>query len=257
MAKIALSLLALSGVAFADPAGPDPDKTAVCTDGKGHYVAIGPHENVIHAVYYGDAKKLHYVKPAPMMGGDWFFEPRYWSRTNNDNFRGMDLRVFSHVDYDADKKTCAVTCGERVTKLTLLEPTAGRAVIEKATFAEPDVSRVPHTLARDENANYYYVDKGSTPETEKNFRLFVGKKGALKLQKMTDVAADSEGEIFSTKTGSLRLILSKDNKRESLWVAGKKTDKLLIVPVDANLKMIYTELGVYTGLKLGNPCDDL
>lgn len=71
---------------------------------------------------------------------------------------------------------------------------------------------------------------------------------------MTDVASDSEGEIFATKTGSLRLILGK---KESAWIQGKKTSPLTLIPVEQNYRMIYTELGVYSGAKLGTPCDDL
>ena len=71
---------------------------------------------------------------------------------------------------------------------------------------------------------------------------------------MTNVVSDSEGDIFSTKTGSLRLIL---NKNESTWIEGKKQRKLVLVPVEDNARMIYTELGVYTGERLGTPCDDL
>ena len=52
-------------------------------------------------------------------------------------------------------------------------------------------------------------------------------KGNLKQLKMTNVVADSEGEIFSTKTGELRLVL---NKSEYAWVQAGAPLKLL--PVD-------------------------
>jgi hypothetical protein len=112
---------------------------------------------------------------------------------------------------------------------------------------------LPYALARDPKAIYYYVDRGATPATEKNFRLYRGPKGALKLQKMTDVASDSEGEIFATKTGSLRLIL---DKKQSSWIQGKTSENLTLVPVDQNYSLIYNDLGVYSGQKLGTPCDD-
>ena len=51
--------------------------------------------------------------------------------------------------------------------------------------------------------------RGTPSETEKNFRLFVGPKGAMKLQKMTNAVADTEGEIFTTKTGSLRYVTDR------------------------------------------------
>ena len=40
-------------------------------------------------------------------------------------------------------------------------------------------------------------------------------------------------------------------------MAGKKKRlKLLRIPVDDNLDLIFNQLGVYFGLKLYNPCDD-
>ena len=43
------------------------------------------------------------------------------------------------------------------------------------------------------------------------------------------------------------------------WAEKKKDLKLTLVPVDfnKNVAMIYNELGVYTGERLGTPCDDL
>jgi hypothetical protein len=76
----------------------------------------------------------------------------------------------------------------------------------------------------------------------------------MKLAKMTNVVSDSAGDIFATKTGELRLVL---NKSETMWMKGKAQTKLIFLPIDANVPMIYTELGVYTGEKLGTPCDDL
>jgi hypothetical protein len=47
------------------------------------------------------------------------------------------------------------------------------------------------------------------------------------------------------------------NKSETMWMKGKAQTKLIFLPVEANVPMIYTELGVYAGEKLGTPCDDL
>ena len=230
------------------------DSMALCSDGKSHYVGIAT-SGEGSPLFYGDGKKLFQLtEENRFTPTHWFFEPRMYNKKNNESFRGMDLRVYSHVDFDADKKSCAVTCGDRTTELKIVDADDAKSLLSKATFFPALRTRVPYALARDPRAVYYYVDRGATPATEKSFRLFRGPKGALKLQKMTDVASDSEGEIFATKTGSLRLIL---DKRQSSWLMGEKATTLTLVPVEQNFPMIYNELGVYAGERLGTPCDDL
>jgi len=244
------------------------EKTAVCTDGKSHYVVLAPHDKQTTQMYYGDGKTFYRVPLPPwVLSGENFFEPRAFAKTKNSNFRGLDMRMFASVDFDAKKGTCSASCGERKTDLTILGKDAKKAMLVggKATFEPPLHKRAPHHLARDNDGRYFYVDKGNTSDTEKNFRLFVGPKGAMKLQKMTNAVADTEGEIFTTKTGSLRYVT--DRKNPPVWIQGKKKLVLTVVPIEGtdeksgepinNYQLIYNELGVYLGEKLGNPCDDL
>lgn len=278
VAALAAVGLALDGAAFAGEPAPwgkaenlgermTLEKTGVCTDGKSHYVIVAPNEKQSTQLYYGDGKTFYRVPLPPwVLSGDSFFEPRFFAKTKNSNFRGLDMRMFASVDYDAKKATCSASCGERKTDLTILGDDAKKTLLlGKATFEPPLHKRAPHHLARDEGGRYFYVDKGATPDTEKNFRLFVGPKGAMKLQKMTNAVADTEGEIFTTKTGSLRYVT--DRKNPPTWIQGKKKLTLTVVPIEGhdeksgepinNYQLIYNELGVYLGEKLGNPCDDL
>ena len=275
---LGLVALALEGAAYAGEAPPwgkaenlgdrmTLEKTAVCTDGKNHYVVVAPNDKQSTQLYYGDGKTFYRVPLPPwVLSGDNFFEPRFFAKTKNSSFRGLDMRMFATVDYDAKKATCSASCGERKTDLTILGEDAKKTMLlGKATFEPPLHKRAPHHLARDEGGRYFYVDKGATPDTEKNFRLFVGPKGAMKLQKMTNAVADTEGEIFTTKTGSLRYVT--DRKNPPTWIQGKKKLTLTVVPIEGtdeksgepinNYQLIYNELGVYLGEKLGNPCDDL
>jgi hypothetical protein len=71
---------------------------------------------------------------------------------------------------------------------------------------------------------------------------------------MTNVVSDSQGDIFTTKKGELRLVLGK---KQSKWIAGKKETELTSLPLEDNRIMIYRDLGVYTGQRLGTPCDDM
>ena len=232
------------------------DQTAVCTDGKSHYVAIAPHDRLSHELFYGDGKKFYQIDlPPPMtLTGLHFLDPRVVSKTGNPNFRGVDVRQFSQVEFDAEKKTCSVRCGDRVTKLNLLDADKGRAMMSAAKVEPSPQKYKPYALVRDDTGVYYYVDKGATPQNAGSFRLYRGPKGALKPETMTNVVSDSEGDIFATKTGSLRLIL---DKRESAWVEDAKRTKLTVVPVQDNLQLIYTDLVVYAGQALGTPCDHM
>jgi hypothetical protein len=278
VAAFAIVALAVDGAALAGEAPPWGkagnlgermilEKTAVCTDGKNHYVVVAPSEKQSTQLYYGDGKTFYRVPLPPwVLSGDSFFEPRFFAKTKNSSFRGLDMRMFASVDFDAKKATCSASCGERRTELTILGEDAKKALLlGKASFEPPLHKRAPHHLARDEGGRYFYVDKGNTSETEKNFRLFVGPKGAMKLQKMTNAVADTEGEIFTTKSGSLRYVT--DRKNPPTWIQGGKKLTLTVVPIEGtdeksgepinNYQLIYDELGVYLGEKLGNPCDDL
>jgi hypothetical protein len=242
------------------------EKTAVCTDDKSHYVVVAPHEKQSSQLYYGDGKVFHRVTLPPwVLSGDRFFEPRFSARGKNSNFRGLDMRLYSSVDLDAEKKTCSVTCGERKTSLTVVDPETKKRLLTGARYEPPLHKRAPHHLARDNAGRYFYVDKGNTLETEKSFRLFVGPKGSMKLQKMTNAVSDTEGELFTTKSGSLKYVT--DRKSPPVWIERGKKTTLTAVPIEStddktgepvnNYGLIYNELGVYLGEKLGNPCDDL
>src|SRR4029079_10833908 len=98
-ALLAVSL-ALAGAAFAGEPAPwgkaenlgermTLEKTGVCTDGKSHYVIVAPSEEQSTPLYYGDGKTLYRVPLPPwVLSGDSFFEPRFFAKTKNSNFRG-------------------------------------------------------------------------------------------------------------------------------------------------------------------------
>jgi hypothetical protein len=228
-----------------DPAA--RDKLLLLTDGKNHYVAVVPNSSEDNVLFYGDGKRFYSV---PVQG-----------------YSGQEGKEFSYVFVDprvpwnGDAREVAwkgkkytVACGEQKSTLTPVPTETAQPLLAAATFLPSPRKWAAYGLARDNQGRYYYVDHGRTPETAKNFRLWVGPRGNLKQQKMTNVVSDSEGDVFSTKTGSLRLILGR---RESSWIVAGKVTPLLVVPVEDNVRMIYTELGVYTGEALGTPCDDL
>ncbi|MFB1479005.1 hypothetical protein [Corallococcus sp. RDP092CA] len=236
------------------------EATAVCTDGRGHYVVSVPREDtddLDDRLYYGDGKSLVEV-PRPKGRGlpaTTFLDPRFFNPTAIADYDGVDLRVHSQLNVDTKERTCSLRCGERKATLELLPGAEARELLRKATYVPNPQKFAPHALLRDSEGTYYYVDKGSTPAESRNFRVFIGPRGDLKPQKMTNVVADSEGEIFTTKKGQLRLVI--DRAQKPMWIEkARKEVELRNVPVEQNLPLIYNELGVYTGARLGTPCDD-
>lgn len=239
----------------------------VFTDGKGHYFAtrvppavkatqVGKH------FYYSANGKVFYKQSVPSVGGGKTFvgaavlNPRALYGTN------------SHFNYRDEK--ASYKCDDRNTTLTALTHDKGQAMLKKAKFFDVYWTRVPHALARDDDGNYYYVDRLAGRDNMvrgyRGFRVFVGPRGKMPQVKMKNVVSDPRGEVFITKSGKLRLILtsSRSNPKpeKAVWLTGLKDRKqtaLVIVPVThmRTRLLIYRELGVYQGLRLHKPCDDL
>ncbi|HXU74533.1 MAG TPA: hypothetical protein VN947_34800 [Polyangia bacterium] len=231
------------------------DKMTVWTDGKKHFMALALTTDTDKPVFWSNDGKSFYAMRIIGGGSEGddahlakmdrvFWEPR------------VDAPYKASYDYKKDDKGAhfEVTCDDRHAKLTALAPAEVGALVAAAKFYKPRWNHYAYSLARDNTGRYYYVDNVREPDHAKNFRLWAGMKGAMKLQKMTNVVSDSEGDIFSTKTGSLRLIL---DKHETTWMQNEKKVKLVFLEPSDNHIMIYTDLGVYTGEPLGTPCDDL
>jgi len=254
-------LLLGSGAALAGAAAADGDikldaafkaEVKVLTDGKGHYLAAHPRGSD-HQLFYGDDKKLYAVPVA----GSFSDATKFSLQIPDPRFSGLS-RYNSSLEFIDGKYT--VFCGERKVELQPVESKKARTLLDAASFAPSPRKWRSHALARDNRGTYYYVDRGRQRGTEGQFRLFVGPKGNLVQQKMTNIVSDSAGDIFSTKSGDLRLILDSgkdENAKEGVWLQNEKPLKLTIVPIDANIAMIHNELGVYAGERMGMPCDDL
>jgi hypothetical protein len=252
--RIRLSALALccATLAVADEKPPKPaelapvkDKLKVLSDGKKHYIVINPTELSDEHFYYGDGKTFYGQRTgsAARNGDDFsrtFWEPR------------VKARYMAELQFQ-DKKF-DLQCDERHTEFKPVDAAEAKAILDGAKFFGPRWQHMAYALARDNTGKYFFVDKLREPEDNKVFRVWAGMKGAMKPQKLVNIVSDSEGDIFATKTGSLRVVLDKN---ESLWTAGKNETKLKLLPIEDNVVLIYSELGVYTGLPLGTPCDDL
>lgn len=199
-------------------------------------------------IYYGTKQRLVYVKGRPRLLDGAFYDPRYRRQHTTERGRYNQL-----VSVRRGEERCNLNCGTQNKQLERATPAQIEATLRGATIVPAPHQRRPHALARDRRGVYYYVDRGLGRARSEDYRVYVGKRGRMTRQKMVDVVSDSEGEIFQTKRGKLRLIFGK---REALWITKRRAVKLTQVPVKKNLKMIYTELGVYLGKRLGTPCDD-
>lgn len=131
------------------------------------------------------------------------------------------------------------------TPLTELTGDKAKAVLDKWTFLSTAMVRRPHLLARDDSGVYYYVDVIRNEYGGKGYRVFVGKKGAMKQRPLTDIATDSAGDVFATKTGDIRIVRDA-SKTTATFVKGEKRTELSSLDLDVNSTLIFKDLGIYT-----------
>ncbi|MCL2178471.1 MAG: hypothetical protein FWC28_06035 [Proteobacteria bacterium] len=229
---------------------------ALYTDGNGHYLAFSETELTNSPVFWGKAgvffaqsvfggggtlkTKEKDVPRAYLKFHTYFWEPRS-TKHHNTLVKKEDGVLY-------------ISCGDkRKTALSPVPAEEARAILEKAQFYYRRFMRKPHLLVRDDTGVYYYVDK-STKEDEKDFQFFVGKRLHLKKTKLQNILQDTEGEIFATPNGTLRIVIGKN---EIYWVRGKKKQALINVPVEQNLPFVWNDLGMYANQKMDTPCDDI
>ncbi|MFZ5442562.1 MAG: hypothetical protein ACOZQL_21305 [Myxococcota bacterium] len=234
------------------------DKLVLLTDGKQHYVAVDVdsswHENTFTS---SDGKAFHRL---PVVGGgrngteSWgvtFWDPRV---------RFGDAGAPS-VDMADSGAKYSVSCGKKTVPLTQVPAAEAKALLEKAAFFEQLWTRRPEKLLRDETGVYYLVDRfrAKDPNDRRDFRVFSGHKGAMKQLPLKDIVDDHQGMILATKTGNLRLVTGPEGKLEGKWIEGKKVVPLVEIDLDRfdTGRLIYMDLGPYSGQRLGTPCDDL
>jgi hypothetical protein len=228
------------------------------TDGKAHYLAMDPTGGYHGPFFYGDGKTFYLLRSPGGGASGTDFSASLWDPRIDWNINGYSQLSFRDEKY-------SVSCPPKTIALTLVPDADAKKLLEGATLFQPRWQRLPHRLARDDNGVYYFVDcarEDSTQGCSRDWRLYTGQRGKLQLQQMTNIVSDSMGQIFSTKSGELRLVLNEEGKGEDKskalkWVNGKAVTPLVNVPVDDNARLIYSGLGVYDREKLGTPCDDL
>lgn len=251
-------VLALATSAYADPKPklvdikPFRDRLVVLQDADGGTYIVAP----------GDEPKLFY---GPGGKNKKVYEQIIFGRYSDGGTGAWDLSMWAprvpnvqpgSVQRKADG-TYEKSCG-RKHKVALTEVTGdkAKAIIDKTSFMTSALIRRPYLLARDDSAVYYYVDVLREQYGGKGFRVFIGKKGAMKQKPLTDVASDTAGDVFATKTGDLRIVRDvSEGKPNIQWVKGNKRSTLVSLDTDANSALIFKDLGVYGFI--GSICENI
>ena len=227
------------------------DKLLVFKDSAGGTYAVLPRsENVESRVWYGIGKTLYeqITRGYSRDGDSWsisIWAPRIAQLRPGSIDKKKDGTYFKSCD-GLDDFVLAEQTGDKA-----------KAVLDKFAFVGPGLVRRPHLFARDDTGVYYYVDKLAERHGGKSYRVFVGRKGGMKQLSLMDVASDSAGQVFSTKTGDLRLIKTVEDseKPTTVWVKGAKKTDLIGLDTDMNSPIIFNELGIYKFT--GSICENL
>lgn len=232
------------------------EKLQLLTDGQGHYIAVDAERPYGEHVFYGDGKKLAQV---PVVGGGKSGTEQWNVSLWDPRARGTSLQ-YASIEMQDSGKRYSVTCAKKTTALTVVPAEEAKKLLAAATFTERLWTRQPEKLLRDDTGTYYLVDRFRTYDANdrRDFRVFAGPRGNMKQLPLKDIVDDSEGMIFATRSGNLRLI-TQDGKAESKWVKGAKATLLTEVDLGRvdTARLVYIDLGPYSGQRLGTPCDDL
>src|SRR5262245_61623707 len=195
-------------------------KMKAATDGKGHYMIWAPFygdSRFDGMVFWGDGKDMWNQRQIGFGAeGDIKFDLSFWEPRVKERWK---------ASFDFQDKKYSVTCDDRKTELTLVSAADTQKLIEGAKFHKPRWKHRAYSLARDTKGTYYYVDRQREPEESKIFRIYSDERENMKELKMKNIVSDSEGDIFYTKKGELRLVLDKS---EQTWAKGKQNTKLTV-----------------------------
>ncbi len=228
------------------------DDLVVLTDGADHFVIVEPFsKRNPRPFFYGTKNRFNLVRAVGHFASGrerfsiTFWEPR-WNPAYH-NHQG----VHATLSFKDGKYT--VRCDDRDTVLKPVEGDKRRLILGTGKFEGERWNRRSFSLSRDNEGTYFFVDRSRAPDS-RDFRVFMGPRGALKQLKMKNIVYDSAGAIFTTDKGQLRLVLGD---KDAHWVQGKKKTELIYLPLGQNRYLIYVELGVYSGERLGTPCDHM
>ncbi|HUS67818.1 MAG TPA: hypothetical protein VMZ28_24955 [Kofleriaceae bacterium] len=225
------------------------DKMVVMHDGRGHYLAATKYGD-IYRTFYGDGKVFWQlrVRGGGSNQGEDTGDRSFWA-ANTVKFWG---------DLSFAGNQWKVQCDDRETPLVVLGEQETRGVLDNAVFKKSFWKRQAHALGRDSNGYYFYVDRlrpedpMNTADAPQGYRLFIGRKGRLKWQRLRDSDTDSKGFVLQTRRGALAIDLEA---KTATWSRGRKKTTLTFLPIEDNTLLVYRDFSLYG--KLGTPCDSM
>ncbi|MBP9088329.1 MAG: hypothetical protein KBG15_19570, partial [Kofleriaceae bacterium] len=197
-------------------------------------VLVNPSKEVVVAfpehpdarLFFGTEKGMYeqLVQGRSRDGADWTIHtiaPRIAEE------RGGSIARKSAFEY---QRYCG---GDEVDKFAPMSEPDSVAFLAKAKFFTSPLTRTPTVLGRDSAGTYYYVDALRPNLGGASFRVFVGRKGAMKQRPLLDVASDTVGTVLSTKSGEIRLV-TRTGSREPhgmTWYAQGKATELVMLNI--------------------------
>lgn len=238
-----------------EPAVVSPEalaKLALWRDAEGRLIAAVPFGGLDDPMFAGDTGALHLQRVFGGRSDAIGFELVFWEPR---------ARVPAEAAFDVREGKGKLYCKDRIIAFEPVPEAEGKAVLASARLLSFRWRRYAHALARDDDGNYFYVDGARTafgdPAEDRTYRLYVGLRGRLERRDLVDAFRDSEGEIFVTTAGKLRLFKGADGKRAAEWQGPGGRTRLTWLDPQVNGALIYEGLGVYRGERLGTPCDGI
>jgi len=242
------------------PVQVDASELTYFSDGRGHYLAarlVAGKELLFYARGQGPFLRQRvgsyreHRSQSPQRAMDFWSPQSGAEDSRSRNFaERMEVRN-GFLGFNGGK--WFVRCGIRDTPV--FEVGAADAKRLGARKWEPRLHRrKPYFIGRDDLGYYYYVDELEAALGGGDLRLFRGRTGAMRQERLTTLIVDNVGEVYMTKTG--RLVRNK-GKKEMYWAPNKgERQEVFGLDMAETDFLIYNGLGIYRG-RLGTPCDDL
>jgi hypothetical protein len=262
---VVLALLGTTTIASAgeteqeDPKAAIAERGIVLEAGKRHFVVIvPPREKPAQApdnstlykatIYFGDSKTLF-----QQAGVNWDTFEADENRDIDDPRRFFESRL---VRKGADYELRCKGIDDKVRRIVPLKVATAKSVA-KASLKSVQIPFTAYGLFRMPKATtYLYVDIAAAAS---EYRLYVGKRGAMKRIKIKESAEDEDGLVLVTATDTLAVKKLNNGRTEvtATWGPAKKPVDIAVLKIGHNMKLVYKDLGVYARDRTGYPCDEL